>query len=91
MPGQLHLTAGVAGGEQADEAFASFVGESFSGDPWQPPGAVERVVAAAAVADGLVLHPPAALIECRVGHPYDVERVGDLDGVGQHRVEHARR
>ena len=40
------------------------------------------------MADRLVLHPSAALIELRVGQLHDVERVGDLDGVGEHRVEH---
>jgi hypothetical protein len=40
------------------------------------------------MAEGLVLHSPPALIELAVGQLYEVERVGDLDRVGQHRVEH---
>src|ERR1700722_12994066 len=36
----------------------------------------------------LVLYPPTALVETLVGQAYQVERVGDLDGVGQHGVEH---
>ena len=40
------------------------------------------------MAERLVLHPPPALVHRPVGQGDDVIRVGDLDGVGQHRVEH---
>ena len=36
----------------------------------------------------LVLHAPAALIELVVRELHDMERIGDLDRVGHHRVEH---
>ena len=40
------------------------------------------------MAERVVLHPAPALIERRVGDAHHVKRVGDLDGVGEHRVEH---
>jgi hypothetical protein len=40
------------------------------------------------MAERLVLHPPSTLVERLVGELDDVERVGDLHGVGEHRVEH---
>src|SRR5690606_31211661 len=64
----------------------------------QPTGSIERVVAAAAVAEGLVLDTAAALIELRVGVLHEMERVRDLPGlreavgeglaVGARQVEH---
>lgn len=38
--------------------------------------------------DRLVLHASAALVELVVREFHDVERIRDLDGVGEHRVEH---
>ena len=67
---------------------AAVVVEAFVGLGQQPPAAVERIVFAASMAERLVLHPAAALIELVVRELHDMERVGDLDGVGQHRVEH---
>lgn len=64
------------------------VAESLSCHHQPSAGTVERIVFAAAVPDGLVLHPAPALIQRRVGEPGDVEGVGDLDRVGEHRVEH---
>ena len=40
------------------------------------------------MAERLVLHPAPALIQRLVGEPHHVERVSDLHGVGEHRVEH---
>ncbi len=52
------------------------------------PGTVNGSALAAATPDGLVLHPAPTLIQRGVGEAGDVERVDDLDGVGEHRVEH---
>ena len=50
--------------------------------------AVERVGLAATMAEGLVLHPSPALVQrALVGEAHHMKRVGDLDGVGEHRVE----
>jgi hypothetical protein len=40
------------------------------------------------VTERFVLHASAALIELLVRELYQVERIGDLDRVGKHRVEH---
>ena len=40
------------------------------------------------MAERLVLHPAAHLIELGVGQLDEMKRIGDLGGVGQHRVEH---
>ncbi len=63
-------------------------GESFAGHGEAPAGSVERIVLAASMPEGVVLHAASGLVERGVGELDDVERVGDLDGVGQHRVEH---
>ena len=51
-------------------------------------GPRSRETRTATMAERLVLHPPSALIERLVRQAHDVERVSDLDGVGEHRVEH---
>ena len=48
----------------------------------------ERVVAAAAVTERLVLDSAATLVQLRVRQFVHMERVGDLNGVGQHPIEH---
>ncbi len=53
----------------------------------QAPGPVEGVVLAAPVAQGLVLHPPAALVELGVGQLDEVERVGHLGDVAKGVLE----
>jgi len=88
VPGHADIAGRVAGGEQAGEPLAAVAGEAFVGHLQHPPAAVERIIFAAAVAEGLVLHPTPALIQRRVGDAYDVEGVGDLHGGGEHRVEH---
>jgi len=40
------------------------------------------------MAHGVVLHATSALVELVVRESHDVKWIGDLDGVGQHRVEH---
>jgi hypothetical protein len=88
VPCEPHLLSGVAGTRQTKHPCVLFVGESFSRDRQAAPGSVERVVASAAMSARLVLHATSALIERPVGELRNVERVGDLGGVREHRVEH---
>jgi len=53
----------------------------------EAPAPIQRIGLAAPVAQGLVLHPPAALVELGVGQLHQVERIGDLDRVGHHGGE----
>src|SRR5690606_8419470 len=87
VPGGADLASGIAGVEQAEQLRAATVIESFVDHGEQSPGSVERVVFAAPVAEGLVLDPAADLVEPLVGQRHEVERVCDLAGVGEHRVE----
>jgi hypothetical protein len=50
------------------------LGQSFPGHHQPASGAVERIVLAAPMAEGLVLHPASALIERGVGELHDVEQ-----------------
>lgn len=59
---------------------AAFV-ETFSAGEQHLADPVERVVLAAPMAEGLVLHPAAALVELGVGVLDDVEWIGDLGDV----------
>ena len=88
VPGHAHLAFGVAGFEQAEQLGAAALVETFVGLGQQATAAVERVGLAAAMAERLVLHPAAHLVELGVGQLDEMERIGDLGGVGQHRVEH---
>jgi hypothetical protein len=78
---------GIAGIEQAQQPAAPSVVEAFVGLREQAAGPVERIVLVAPVAEGLVLHATADLVETLVGQLRDVERIGDLGRPGQHRVE----
>ena len=62
--------------------------EALAGHDETSPTAVERVGLAAPMTERLVLHPASTLIQHLVGEAHDVERVRDLDGVREHRVEH---
>ena len=61
--------------------------EAFVGLGEQPPAPIEGIGLSAAVAHGLVLHPPAALVELGVGELAHMEGIGHLGGVGHHVVE----
>ena len=83
MPGHAHLATRVAGFEQPHQlVFAAFV-ERLVGLGQQASGPVERVVFAAPVTDGLVLHSAAALVELGAGMLHGVERIRDLDRSGR--------
>ena len=81
VPGRADLASRVAGVEQTEELGAATVVEAFVGLGEQPAAAVERVVLVAPVAQGLVLDPPATLVELRVRQLHQVERIRDLQRV----------
>ena len=83
VPGVAYLAVGVACGEQAPQLGAASFGDAFGGFEQQPAYPVEGVVLGAPPAGGLVLHAAAHVVDRRVGELDDVERVGDLSGVGQ--------
>jgi len=88
MPRVADFAAWVAGVEEAEELRAALLIEAFIGLRQQASTPIERVVSAAAMAHGVVLHAAAALIELVVREFHDVERIRDLYRVGEHRVEH---
>ena len=89
MPCHLDLTAGITGTQQPDQSGVAGLVETFMGLGQQPPGPIQRIVLAAPTPQRLVLDPATALIDLRVRQLHEVERVGDLGGVGQHGVEHS--
>lgn len=89
MPGGADLAGGVAGFEEAEQAAVTVAVEAFTGDREQASGPIQRVALASPVAACVVLHPTADLVEGLVGETHDVERIGDLGRLRQHRVEHA--
>ncbi len=86
VPRGLDLVAGIAGAQQAEELGATGLAEPLISSSEQSPDPIQRIVLAASVAEGLVLDPAAALVQLGVREADHVERVGDLGGVGQHRV-----
>ena len=87
MPRGADLAVRVAGAEETQQLGAPLGVEPFVGLGQQPPTSVEGIVLAASMAQGLVLDPPADLVDPLVGQLHQMERVGDLDRVGQHGVE----
>ncbi len=87
VPCHAHLCVGVAGFEQTEQLLAALLVEAFIGLGEKSATSVERVVLVAAVAEGLVLDAAAYLVELRVGELHEVERIGDLGGGREHRVE----
>ena len=49
---------------------------------------IERICIAAALATRLVLYPRSDLVEQEVRELHDMEGIGDLDRMREHRVEH---
>ena len=88
VPREPDLLARIASAEQAEQLVVLDVGEALAGDRQPAPGTPQRIVTAAAMSEGLVLHPTPTLIESGVGKLHDVEWIRDLDGVREHRVEH---
>ena len=82
VPRKPHLASWVAGAEQSNQRVVLILGESFSGHYQSAPGAVERIVFAAAMPRGFVLHSTPALVEGDFGEFDGVERVGNMNGGG---------
>jgi len=87
VPGSADLAAWVTSVEEPDELRSALVVESFGGFGEQAPASIQRAVLPAAVAEGVVLDPPSDLVEAPVRELHQMERIGDLVGVGEHRVE----
>ena len=80
-PGGLDLDVRVAG-EQGVQPASLSVGEQVGAGVQGPPGPVERIGGAAAVAVELLLDPAAASVQRVAGQADDVEGVHYRDGVG---------
>ncbi len=74
---------GVAVGEGGLQALPTAVVEPVRGAGQQPPRPVQRVLAAAAVPDGGLLHTAADVIDHAVAQPHRVEAVHHQLRVGQ--------
>ena len=83
VPCVSHFASWVAGGEQTPQLRLAAHGDALGGSQQQPAYPVQRVVLGAPPAGGLVLHASAHVVDGAVGEPHDVERVGDLAGLGQ--------
>ena len=73
---------GVACGEQAAEFGVGVFAEPFLSRNEQPPRPIERVVFAAAVAEGVVLGSTPCLVEAVVGETDHMKRISDLTSLG---------
>ena len=87
VPGVSDLAVGFARVEQAPQSGAARVDDVLRRRHEQFARPVQLVVAAAAVAQRLVLDPAAHVVEGVVAQPHDVERVRDLSGFGHSGVE----
>lgn len=88
VPREPHLASWVTGALQSHQLVVLVIGEPFAGHHQPTAGTVELIVLAAAMTEGLVPHPTPALVKRNVVELDDVELIGNLDGIGQHRVEH---
>lgn len=64
-------------------------GESFAGDHEPTPSSPEQIVAVAPMPGVLFCTRRRHSLEIMLGEAHDMERIRDLDGVGQHHVERA--
>ena len=69
--------------EASIDAVELTIGEAFVAAQQQPSDPVERITGAATVAEGLVLHSSAHVVNGAVGEPVSVEPVNDHGGVRQ--------
>jgi hypothetical protein len=72
---------GVAEAQAQPHAFVPAVIEALGAGEHELADPIQRVALAAPVAQGLVLHPAAHLVEAPVADPHDVERIRDPGGV----------
>ena len=82
VPRQPHLVSRAAGAEQSHQAVVFILAEPFRGNHLLAPGAVERIVLAAAMTEGLILHSAPAPAERGVGELDDVEWSASWTAVG---------
>src|SRR3546814_240269 len=87
VPRRADLALGIASFEQPGQLGVTALVETFVGLRQEPPCAVERVVLAAPMTEGLVLHPASALVQLLVGQLGDVERISDLANMAEAFVE----
>ena len=83
LPGKIDFPVGVAGVEAPGELGLLALGEVFHAVAEQPADLVQRVVFVASVAEGVLLHPAADLVDDLSPEPDDMEGVEDRHRVGQ--------
>ena len=77
QPGAEQLVVGVADTQAEQHPIRAALVEPFGAGEQQLADPIQRVALAATMAQRLVLHPPADLIDATVRDPHDVEWVGD--------------
>jgi len=82
-PGTADLLVVVAGLKPGEHPCQGSIGVVFDAAAQQPPDPIQRVVTIAAVAQRLLLHPAADLVEGVQAEPHHMERVEHGDRVGQ--------
>ena len=88
VPRVADLAFRVAGLEQPDQLQVRLAVETLMADGHQLARSIERIGIAAALATRLVLYPRSDLVEQEVRELHDMEGIGDLDRMREHRVEH---
>jgi hypothetical protein len=78
----VDLAVGVAGGKQAALLGLAALVQPLGGNHEQLADAVERVVAATPMAEGVLLDAPAGAVHDPVPGGHDVERIGHSGGIG---------
>ena len=85
-PCVAYLPMGVSCLEEAGQFLLAAGVESFAGQGEEFAYPVQVVAFPSAVSEGFFLHAAAHPVQAQVGQPDDVERVGDLNGLGQRLV-----
>jgi hypothetical protein len=81
QPGTEELVVGITDAQSEQHPIGTAFVEPFGASEEQLADPIQRVRLAAAMTEGLVLHPPPDLIDAAVGDPHDVKRIGDAAGV----------
>jgi hypothetical protein len=88
FPARGHIPVGIAGPQEPGQLLVALGVEPLLRLGQQAPAPIEGIGLAAPMPEGLVLYPPAALVELGVGELRDMEGIGHQGGLGHHELEH---
>ncbi len=85
QPGAEQFVVGVTDAQPEQHPLGTAAVEAFAAGEQQLANPIQRVVLAATMAEGLVLHPATDPVDAAVADAHDVQQVSNTAGVGEVR------